>query len=506
MSRRTFVDDLSAAASSNPERIAVVAGDDELTCGELDRRVTALAAVLRGRGIGRGDRVATLLPNGIEAAVAIYGVLRSGAAFSPVNPTIKAERLTALLADLGAAAVICDEQRSAVAHEAAGSTPVIDDLGALGAPGGSDAADAGPAPGPLEIDLAAVIYTSGSTGDAKGVTLSHRNMAFVADSIIDYLRIGPEDRILCVLPLSFNYGLYHLLMSIRTGATLVLEPGFQFPGRVVGLLAEQRITGLPGVPTVFQTLLSLRGIGERDYPHLRFVTNAGAALPEATVRGVRATFPDADLFLMYGLTEATRVAYLPPALVDEHPTAVGLAIPGTEAWVGDESGQPLPAGEVGELFVRGAHVMQGYWNDPEGSAERLHPGRWPWERTLGTNDLFRLDDEGLLHFVSRRDDVIKSGGEKVAPREVEEVLTALDGVAQAAVVGVADELLGESVRAHVTAAEGVQLDPARLRRECAGHLETHKVPREIVIEDELPRTPNGKVDRLALAGLRPRAD
>lgn len=500
MSGPTFADDLRKRAQHEPDRTALITPDARASFAELDARASDLALRLRDLGVERGDRVATVLPNGLDCAVAIYGILRAGAAFSPVNPTIKPLRLAALLADLDAAAVICDPAdaesvgRSA---EQASEVAVISELG--------DGSRAGSLrlPGALEVDLAAVIYTSGSTGEAKGVTLSHRNMTFVADSIIEYLSLSSADRILCVLPLSFNYGLYQLLMSVRVGATLVLEPGFAFPGRVISLLLEERITGLPGVPTVFQTLLSLNGLRERSYPDLRLITNAGAALPAPTVAAVRETFPDAELFLMYGLTEATRVAYLPPELVDSKPTAVGNPIPGTEAWLEDDSGNVLGPGQVGELIVRGAHVMQGYWNDPEGTAGRLRPGRWPWERTLATNDLFKLDDDGHLNFVGRRDDVIKSRGQKVAPREIEEVLISVPGVGEAAVIGVPDPLLGEAVVAHVSPGPNERLDAGELRRYCASKLEDFKVPRRVEIRAELPRTNNGKVDRRALLALPP---
>jgi long-chain acyl-CoA synthetase len=495
LSGRTFAEDLTQTAAADPDRVAVITPEGRLTAGELDRRSGRLAQGLRELGVERGDRVAIVLPNVAAAAVAIYGVLRAGAAFSPVNPTTKLDRLAHLLDDLGAAAAVCDpstEETACAAAERVGGIPVVSGLDRL--PTGAALASAPP----LEVDLAAVIYTSGSTGEAKGVTLTHRNMTFVADSIIEYLRLGPDDRILCVLPLSFNYGLYQLLMAIRVGATLVLEPGFAFPGRVVSLLLDERVTSLPGVPTVFQTLVSLKGIDEREFPHLRFVTNAGAALPQATVRAVRRTFPDADLYLMYGQTEATRIAYLPPELVDAKPTAVGVAIPGTEVWIEDDEGDVLGPGEVGELIVRGPHVMQGYWNDPAGTATRLRPGRWPWERAVATNDLFRFDVDGHLYFVGRRDDVIKSRGEKVAPREIEEILTSAEGVREAAVIGVPDELLGEAVIAHVSPRPGVELDAAALRRLCAGKLEDYKVPRRVEIHPELPRTGNGKVDRRAL--------
>lgn len=495
MSRWTFAEDLAAAAVHHPDRTAIVTPDGSISFGELDERASNLAHVLIERGIERGDRVATILPNGIDAAVAVYGVLRAGAAFSPINPSIKRDRLGQLLTNLRPKVALCDPERAETVTAAAEQVGGVTVLSSLDEP----ASERQPIAPPLEVDLAAIIYTSGSTGVAKGVTLSHRNMSFVADSIIAYLDLDDEDRVLCVLPLSFNYGLYHLLMCVRVGALLVLEPGFGFPGRIVKLLQDERITLFPAVPTIHQALVGLNGLRERSFPDLRLLTNAGAALPEATVTAVRETFPDASLLLMYGLTEATRVAFLPPELVDAKPTTVGNPIPGTEMWIEDEDGRVLGSGEVGELIVRGPHVMQGYWNDPEGTAEKLRPGRWPWERVLATNDLFRMDVDGHFSFVGRRDDVIKSRGEKIAPREVEEALYLLPGVHEAAVVGVPDKLLGEAVHAHVVAVEGTTLDPNTVRRLCAERLEEHKVPRRVLVhEQSLPRTANGKVDRAAL--------
>jgi long-chain acyl-CoA synthetase len=470
-----------------------------LSYGELDRRADSLAARLRELGVERGDRVALVLPNTAEAAIAIYGVLRAGAAFSPLNPTIKRDKLAHVLADSEARAVVTDAQREAVVQAAlplVGGIPVVADVDA-------DLHDVPPPEPQVSVDLAAVIYTSGSTGDPKGVTLTHGNMTFAADSIIEYLELSESDRVLCVLPLSFDYGLYQLLMSIRVGATLVLEHGFAFPGRVVQLLEGERITGLPGVPTVFHVLLSLRGLAERELPDLRYLTNTGAALPAPTVDWIRRTFPNARLYSMYGLTECKRATYLPPEQLEARPTSVGIPIPGTEAWIEDEAGNVLGPGEVGELMVRGAHVMQGYWNDPELTAERLRPGRWPWERVLATGDLFRTDDEGYLYFVGRRDDLIKSGGEKVVPREIEDVLHALPGVRDAVVVGVPDRLLGHAVHAHVSLQDGAALDATSIRIHCAEHLEDYKVPRNVFVHDELPRMGNGKIDRRTLIDETP---
>ncbi len=496
MSWRTLAEDLRAAAAEQPDKLAVVTSDRSVSFRELDLAAGRIAAGLRELGVGPGDRVALVMPNIAEMPEAVYGVLRAGAAFTPLNPTIKERKLAELLGHVEAAAVVCDMDRAPMVEAAAataGDVPVLTDLASLG-----EAGD--PAfPAPLDLDLAAVIYTSGSTGEPKGVTVTHRNMGFVADSITEYLSMGPADRILCVLPLSFGYGLYQLLTCVRARATLVLEPGFNFPGRVVQLLEEERITGLPGVPTVFQVLISLRGLADRELPHLRFLTNAGAALPAASIAEVRRTFSGARLYSMYGQTECTRVCYLPPDELDARPTSVGLPIPGTEAWVEDDEGQVAAVDQPGELMVRGSHVMQGYWKDPQGTTERLRPGRWPWERVLATGDLFRQDSEGFLYFIGRRDDLIKSRGEKVAPHEVEEVLHAVPGVREAVVVGVPDKLLGQAIHAHVAAESGQELDGDDLRRRCAEQLESHKVPQRVIFHTALPRTANGKVNRPALA-------
>lgn len=439
------------------------------------------------------------MSNGIPMAAAVYAVLRAGAAFSPISPEIVPAKLERIVADVGAAVVVCEAatREKVVAAVPDGAVVVAGD--ATPASGG----EGGFAP-MVAPDLAAVIYTSGSTGEPKGVTLTHGNMSFVADSIIESIDMEPSDRILCVLPLYFGYGLYQMLTCVRLGATLVLESGFGAGGRIVQLLEEREITGFAAVPTIYQLLLSLPGIGEHELPHLRCLTNAGAGLPTPVVRAVRSAFPDARLYLMYGQTECQRVCRLDPEEVDEHPDSVGTAIPGTEAWVEDEDGEVAAPGVVGELMVRGPHVMQGYWGNEAATDRKLRPGRWPWERVLATGDLFRADERGYLYFVGRRDDIIKSRGQKVAPREVEDVLHAFPGVRDAAVVGVPDDLLGEAVHAHVSAEPGVELEAKALKRHCAGSLESHMVPKRIVIHAELPRIGSGKIDRRTLAGWSPR--
>jgi long-chain acyl-CoA synthetase len=497
LSAASIADDLSRWATDEPDRTAVIVGDRTVSFGELDGLVDRLAAGLRERGVQRGDRVAIMLPNRIDAVVAIEGTLRAGAAIMPINPTAKHDRVTDLLQRSEAAMLLCDAERAGeveTAVSAVGEVPWFSSLEAVSSDG------AAPRETPGDDDLAALMHTSGSTGGPKGVMHCHSGLGFVTDSIVEYLEVTPEDRILNLLPLSFGYGLSHLLICMRSGATLVLEPGVGLPGKIVKLLEDQEITGLPGVPTVFQLLLTLRGLADRPLPHLRLLTSAGAALPGPAIEEVRRTFPNALLYVMYGQTECIRTCYLPPDQLDIRPSSVGVPIPGTDTWIEDDEGNEVGPGVVGELIVRGPHVMQGYWRNPEATAPRIREGRQPGERVLASNDLFRTDEEGYLYFVGRRDDIIKSRGEKVPPREVEEVLHIDQGIKEAAVVGVPDRLLGEAVHAHVSPHEGEELDPAALKRLCAEHLEDYMVPQRIVIHDELPRNNNGKIDRLTLAG------
>jgi long-chain acyl-CoA synthetase len=491
-----IAEDLSRWAGEEPDRTALVVGDREYSYAELDGLTDRAAAGLRERGVQRGDRVGIMLPNGIDAVVAIQATLRAGAAIMPINPTAKHDRVADLLTRSEAALLLCDAERGEEASQAvaaADDVPLVSDSEELG----SDAQ--APREELSESDLAALMHTSGSTGGPKGVMHGHGGLGFVTDSIAEYLELTEADRILNLLPLSFGYGLSHMMICMRVGATLVLEPGVGLPGTIVKRLEEREITGLPGVPTVFALLLTLKSLAERPLPHLRFLTNAGAALPTPALEQVRKTFPNATLYSMYGQTECIRTCYLPPEQLDVRPGSVGVPIPGSETWIEDDEGNRLGPDVVGELCVRGPHVMQGYWQNPGATAQRVREGRNPGERVLATNDLFKTDEEGFLYFVGRRDDIIKSRGEKVPPREVEEVLHLDPGVHEAAVVGVPDRLLGEAVHAHVSPREGKELDPAALKRLCAEHLEDYMVPQRIVVHDELPRNQNNKVDRLGLS-------
>ncbi|PKQ03728.1 MAG: AMP-dependent synthetase, partial [Alphaproteobacteria bacterium HGW-Alphaproteobacteria-10] len=286
----------------------------------------------------------------------------------------------------------------------------------------------------IDIDLAAIIYTSGSTGDPKGVMLTHRNMITAATSVSTYLRMAEDDVVLCVLPLSFDYGLYQMLMSYRLGARLVVERSFTFPAQVLKVVVDEQVTSFPGVPTIFAILGELKNLADYDFSRIRFVTNTAAALPVKHIDLLRKIFPKARVYSMYGLTECKRCTYLPPEDIERKPTSVGIAIPNTEMWIVNEKDERVGPNEVGQLVIRGATVMRGYWEKPEQTAKKLKPGPLPGELVLYTGDYCKMDEEGYLYFVGRMDDVIKSRGEKVAPKEVENAIVHIPGVKEVAVI------------------------------------------------------------------------
>jgi len=343
-------------------------------------------------------------------------------------------------------------------------------------------------------DLAALIYTSGSTGNPKGVMQTHQAMVFAAWSLIEYLRLSEQDRILLVLPLAFDYGLYQLLMAMKLGATLVVERSFTFPGRVYEIMRNQHVTVFPGVPTIFSTIIAGHQKKKHCFPDVTRVTNTAASLSPEFIPYLREIFPNALLYKMYGLTECKRVSYLEPELVDEKPSSVGRAIPGTEVFLRTPEGEPVNPGNDGILYVRGPHVMAGYWNQPEKTAKVLQPGPVPGERILCTNDWFSMDEDGFLYFSGRSDDIIKTRGEKVSPVEVEAVLHTIEGIREAVVAGVDDPHFGQAVCAFVILQDDCGLTSCKIRKICLSRLENFMVPRDVFCLEVFPRTANGKID------------
>jgi amino acid adenylation domain-containing protein len=507
-------DFIEGSAARHPHKAALICGERSFTYAELNRQADCFAHALVTHGVKPGDRVVIHLPNSSEAVAAIFGVLKAGAVFVPVNPTVKAGKLAYVVENCRASALI-----SELAFELCPQTAWIKLLIRAGesvAHGPkSSKASAGSRTGwltfqqvqedypgdcpevtNLESDLACLIYTSGSTGRPKGVMSEHRQVVFASGSIIKYLENTESDIVLNVVPLSFDYGLYQLLMTFRFGGTLVLEKSFAFPNAILSRMEEHHVTGFPGVPTIFALLLrtDLSGF---DLSHLRYLTNTAAALAPALVLALRRKFPKARLYSMYGLTETKRALYLPPDELERRPGSVGVPIPGTQAWIEDAQGRSLKAGETGELVVCGPHVMRGYWENPAATNERFRPGTTPDERRCYTGDLFRQDNEGFFYFVGRKDDIIKSRGEKVAPKEVENVLYEIPGVAEATVVGISDPIIGQTIKAFIVC-DGEQLTDARVLAYCRAHLEDFMVPQAIEFCDALPKTASGKIDKLEL--------
>ncbi|MFL6843806.1 MAG: acyl-CoA ligase (AMP-forming), exosortase A system-associated [Allosphingosinicella sp.] len=478
-------------SKGEPQAVALVTKEGPLDYAGLEAAVGALAASLRARGFGAGDRVASWLPKTRMTSLLPLACARAGLVHVPVNPLLKRAQVAHILADSGARLLITGKARLATLGEGdlpTGCATVGEEEGAAMLAGG----DRLPPSGADPDDLAALLYTSGSTGRPKGVMLSHANMWLGAISVAHYLRLTPEDRVLGVLPLSFDYGQNQLLSTWAAGACVVpIE--FLAARDVIRAVEAHGITTLAGVPPLWVQLV------EAAWPpavalSLRRLTNSGGRLPVSIVRRLRELFPAAELYLMYGLTEAFRSTYLEPALLDEHPDSIGSAIPFAEVMTSHPDGTLCAPGEDGELVHAGPLVARGYWNDPERTAQRFKPapqGSRYGGTAVWSGDRVRQDEQGLLYFVGREDAMIKTSGNRVSPTEVEEAAVASGVVTEAVALGVPDDRLGEAIALVVRGEGPDEALRGFLRRELPNFMQ----PAHIVWRDELPRSPNGKLDR-----------
>jgi acyl-CoA ligase (AMP-forming) (exosortase A-associated) len=352
----------------------------------------------------------------------------------------------------------------------------------------------------ISNDLAAILYTSGSTGKPKGVMLSHANLLAGSRIVSTYLGISRNERILSILPFSFDYGLNQLLTSVENGATLVLL-SFLFPDQIVRELLRERITGLAGVPPMWSLLAQPKSsLHRNNFPSLRYITNSGGAMPLSVLESLRKTLPGTKIFLMYGLTEAFRSTYLPPEELDKRPTSMGKAIPDTEIFVVNEKGGLCGPGEVGELVHRGPTVSLGYWGRPDATAKVLRPNPFlppeveSPEKVCYSGDLVKMDEEGFLYFATRRDQTIKSSGYRISPNEVEEVIYGSGKVQEVAVIGTPDEMLGQAVKAFVVPLDSNGFDVEELISFCGEKMPRYMVPKSVEVMDSLPKTSSGKID------------
>lgn len=495
-------------ARTRPSARAIDGLGARLSYGALAGRVSALAGDLRAAGVGPGRRVVIALPHEPLGAVALLAVQATGACAVPVNREAGEETLRAALAQTRARhAVVCAADApswGALAQElglarlwvsGAARSPLP--AGALGAIPWTPLGEDGAVPGPVRrADPAAVppdaealiLYTSGSSGRPRGVIQTFRNIAANTRSIVASLGLREHDRAMAILPLFYCYGLSVLQTHLAVGGSVFLDPRFAFPRVVVEAMATEGCTGFAGVPLTFELLRRLPAAGGLRSPTLRYVTQAGGAMAPDTIRWTRAAFAPAELFVMYGQTEATaRLAVLPPERAADKHGSIGIPIPGVELRVLDPEGRELPPGEIGELVARGENVTAGYLDAPEETAAVFRDG------ALFTGDLGYRDREGFLFLVGRSKEMLKVGGHRVSPLEIERVLARHEAVLEAAVTGMPDPVQGEVPAAFIVRRDGQPVSERELRAFCRGALPAHSVPRTVFFLPALPRSGAGKV-------------
>jgi long-chain acyl-CoA synthetase len=499
---------LTNSAERAPEAPVFIGAAGTTTYAELARRSGRFAAGLRRIGLGRGDRVAVLIDGHVDYLVAYYGAAKAGCVVVPLSAETRQKPLCHALRHSGARAVVLDGENARYLSGQAGSLPelqhvvlrkpeAIEDAGHFALldiaelhDGGAELHDGGAG----GDDLLSIVYTSGTTGEPKGVMLSHRNLVANVRSIVSYLELDGQHRVAMVLPFHYVYGNSVLHTHVAAGASIVHIGDTMFPAAVIEAMQTHACTGLSGVPATFARLLSAeKALASADLAGIRYLTQAGAAMTPALTQKLRAAFPRARIFVMYGQTEAAaRLAYVPPEDLDRKLGSAGRAIPGVSLRITDPDGRELPRGTEGEVVARGDNVMLGYWNDPEGTARVLRP------EGLRTGDVGHMDEEGFIYLVGRQSDIIKVGGHRISPLEVEAALQTVPGVRECGVVGVPDALMGQAIAAYVVPAEGAALDRRKLLAGCFAELPRFKLPQHLFIVERLPHTTSGKVRRIEL--------
>jgi long-chain acyl-CoA synthetase len=498
---------LENSARALPDKPAVWFNDAWKTYGQIQREAAALAAWLRSNGVVPGERVALFLENSFDYISAHFGVLKAGAVEVSLNTELTADSLKKLLDDCEAVVLIAGRKlfrqwapvlaqvptlrcivfdQQPVQPVPSGIKAATQTLSSIFAQGSSTEIETCRG----EDDLASLVYTSGSTGKPKGVMLSHRNLASNTCSIAQYLKLLDSDRMLVVLPFHYIYGRSLLYSHFLTRGSILLDNRFAFPVTVLNTLQQLEATAFAGVPSTFSILLNKTDLRKRKFPHLRLITQAGGGMAPAIQKDVAQVFEPAELFIMYGTTEAApRLSYLEPALLPRKWGSIGCAIPGVELAVMDQRGCKVPRGVEGEIAARGPNIMLGYWKDPQGTAEVIRDGYYY------TGDLGYEDDDGCIFLTGRARDMIKAGGNRISAREIEDVILELNGVVEAAVIGIPDEILGEAPKAFVvssTVSEDV------LRRHIGARLPTFKHPRWFEFRQSLPKNQAGKILKSAL--------
>lgn len=489
-----------------PDMPAIVKGDVSVSYLELWAEISRFAAFARSC-VKQGDRVAILMENCVEYVATMYGAWAVGGVAVGLNTACKAAELVELIRHSGAVLLVVDARHvelPEVLKCLAGGPLQVIVVGNL--PEGDQAASweslpEGNSPAPDVVSdqdrVASIIYTSGTTGKPKGVMLSHANIFSNIQSIVGYLPIARGDRFLCVLPFYYSYGHSVLHMNLAMGATLILENSFMYPQRVLKVMEQHKVTGFAGVPSTFALLTRRVSINDFDLSSLRYITQAGGAMAPSLVESVRHAFPWAQLFIMYGQTEATaRLAFLPPEWLESKKGGVGVPVAGVSLRICGEQGESVQPGVPGEVQAKGPNVMMGYWRDEVETDNTIIDG---W---LKTGDLGYLDNDGCLFLTGRKSEMIKSGAHRINPKEIEEKILTLDGVDDVAVTGVPDEILGQVVSAYVVLQTGADITERDIMRFCKSALPNYKIPKYVNFVCDLPKTASGKVKKHLLIGLK----
>lgn len=496
---------------THPESPALKFKNQELSYGTLAQHMIQCAAGLKQLDLVKGQRVALYLDKRIETVLGIFASSYLGAVFVPINPILKPEQAAYIMQDCNVRILISNHSRlNALA-------PYLKDCPDLRHIVSVDKIDESitlpqhqwddlqhfdsfmPTANIIDEDIASILYTSGSTGKPKGVVLSQRNMVAGAQSVADYLNNSRDDRILAVLPFSFDYGLSQVTTGFLVGAQVVLM-NYLLPKDVVKAVAKEKITGLAAVPPLWIQLAGL------DWPdtQLRYITNSGGALPTTIIRNLQSKINGGQIYLMYGLTEAFRSTYLPPDQIEQRPESMGKAIPNAEILVVHPDGSPCAPNEPGELVHRGALVAKGYWNDIEKTKQRFKPvpqkvsGLVNDELAVWSGDTVRMDEEGFLYFIGRQDDMIKTSGYRVSPTEIEEVIYSSKLVKEVVALGINHPVLGQAIVLCVVSDGYPDEIKDKILQQCSIHLANYMIPKEIIVEQKLERNANGKIDRKSL--------
>jgi len=510
---------IEQSADINPDKEALIFKNMEMSYAELVQHIEKVARCLNILGLSRYERVAVYLPKQFETVISFFAISKASGVFVPVNPILKPQQVSHILRDCNARILITSKQRLASLETDLASchdlqTVILVDSDQNLSKHKSttnivswenllEASDKEIQRHTIDADMAAILYTSGSTGKPKGVVLSHRNLVIGARSVAQYLKNDNKDRLLAVLPFSFDYGFSQLSTAFSVGATTAIMD-YLLPRDVIRTIEKYSITGLAAVPPLWIQLAQLTWT-EKAKQSLRYITNSGGAMPKTTLKELRKILPNTDIYLMYGLTEAFRSTYLPPDQIDKRPDSMGKAIPNAEVLVVREDGSACAPGEPGELIHRGSLVAMGYWNDKEKTAERFRPvpgqqiGIQLEEIAVWSGDTVRMDEEGYLYFVGRKDDMIKTSGYRVSPTEVEEVIYQSGQIGEVACLGVPHPELGQVIIATITLSDDSILDEEQIIQFCREQLPAFMVPIKVVKYEQLPRNPNGKIDRKQLA-------